>query len=478
MKSLKVLLIQPSYRDCVQCLFSIYNTDEGIGLKPLLGILYIATAIKEMTSCSVRVMDCQLCDIHHDNILDYVTEDYDVIGVSAWTDYWFQGASIAKRLKRQFPMSHIVIGGPHANIYPKEILSLDFVDSIIMGDGEIPMVELLNELAVRGIIKKEIPGVYVSGRDYEGYTPYVHKNLDSLPIPDRTLLPLERYTSVLSSKDYVTTMITSRGCPYGCVYCKLEFQRPVRRSAANVVKEFEIINKLGIKEVEIYDDTFNWSHKRTAEICQGLIRKKIKMRWAIRERVDRVREDILDLLRRAGCYRIHIGVETGNDIVMEAIKKRITVQQARKAIGLVKKFKFTVLSYFMYGLPQETIVEARDTLRLALEMNTDYAEFSIMIPYPGTEAYREALLEGVIPYDYWLEYTKNPVPAFEIPYVYEKFMSKNQLVEIRDLSVRKFYFRPSYVLRELWRVRSCREFVRKFKMGLGLLKLLVGKFVR
>lgn len=478
MKNLKVLLIQPSSRDCVRSLFSIYNSDEGIGFKPPINLLYIATAIKEMTGHSVEILDCQLDDTHQGNILDRITEPYDVIGISAWTDYWYQAMTMAKKLKSRYPCTHIVLGGPHVNIFPQEVLKLDFVDSIVMGDGEILMVRLLERLSDNAGDDVRVPGVYLRRVKYGEFSPYICEDLDKLPIPDRTLLPVRKYTSVLSREDYITTMITSRGCPYSCVFCKLKFQRPVSRSAENVIREFEVIHKLGFREVEIYDDTFNWNHKRTIDICKGLVEKKNDIIWAIRDRVDRVEEDVLCYLKKSGCYRIHLGIETGSDEVMQNIKKRISVEQARKAVKLARKHNFVILAYFMYGLPGETLDDAKKTLKLALELRPDYVEFSITIPYPGTELYETALRSGIIPQDYWLEFTRNPAPLYSIPCVIENLISRKQLMRIRDLSIKKFYLNPRYIMRELFKIRNPGELRRKAKMGMGLINIIRGKFKR
>lgn len=478
MHKLKVLLIQPSYRNCVQTLFSIYNTEEGIGFKPPIGLLYIATAIKEMTIHQVKILDCQLDDIHQENILDFVKGPYDVIGISGWTDFWFQTLEIARKLKSRYPEAHLVVGGPHVNIFPKEVLEFDFIDSIVMGDGETPMVKLLDRLAGDARENEEIVGVYFRGHQYPDYVHYIHQNLDTLPIPDRTLLPFKKYSSVLSSKRFVTAMITSRGCPFQCVYCKLNFQRPVCRSAESVINEFESIHNLGIQEVEIYDDTFNWNHQRTKEICQGILDRNLNLRWAIRDRVDRVKEDILVLLRKAGCYRIHFGIETGSARVLKACKKGITVEQARIAFKLAKKHRFTILAYFMYGLPGETVEEAYRTLSFSIELNPDYAEYSITIPYPGTELYENALKEKIIPYDYWREFTKMPQPSFKIPYLIENLIPREELIKLRDLSIRSFYFRPRYIFKELVKIRTAGEFLRKLKMAVGLMNILRGVFKR
>ena len=478
MTVLNTLLIQPSYKSCVQTLFSIYNTEEGIGFKPPLGLLYIASAIKKLTNHHVDILDCQLENITHENILDNIPNNYDVIGISAWTDFWYQAYMIGRVLKKKFPAIYIVIGGPHINIFPQEVLEMDFVDAVVMGDGEIPMVTLLNVLAEKETKANPVPGLYFANIKYTDFSPYVCNDLDILPFPDRTSLPLHRYSAIISPNKYSTTMVTSRGCPFFCVYCKLKFQKPVRRSATNVLAEIEEITKLGIKEIEIYDDTFNWDHQRTIDICKGLVANNIDIAWSIRDRVDRVSEEVLVHLKKAGCYRIHLGVETGSMKIMQAIKKQITIEQARNAVFLAKKCGFVTLSYFMYGLPGETMEDAQQTLDLALELGTDYAEFSIMIPYPGTEAYISALKKGIIPYDYWLEFTKNPTPNYEIPYVIENIISREELLKLRDLSLKKFYLNYKYIFKELFKIRSLYEFIRKAKTGIGLVKILMGKFVR
>lgn len=478
MKTLKVLLIQPSDRDCVRSLFGIYNTDEGIGFKPPLNLLYIATAIKEMTKHHVEILDCQLNDIHQGNIIEKINHPYDVVGISAWTDFWYQAITMAKKLKEKYPNTHIVMGGPHVNIFPKEVLEFDPVDSIIVGDGEIPMVGLLNKLSSNVKNNDQIPGVYFQGIKYKDYVPYICEDLDKLPIPDRKLLPFEKYTSVLSHEKYITSMITSRGCPYSCVFCKLKFQKPVRRSAENVIKEFEIIHRLGIREIEIYDDTFNLDHQRTIDICKGILDNKIEMKWSIRDRVDRVREDVLAYLKKAGCCRIHLGIESGSNKIIKNIKKHVSIEQARNAVSLAQKYNFIILTYFMYGLPGETLSDAEQTLNFALELDTDYAEFAITIPYPGTELYETALKSGVIPSHYWIEFTKNPTPSFRIPYLIENFISREEIMKIRDLSIRKFYFNPRYMIREFLKARSLDELYRKAKMGVGLYNIIRKRFKR
>jgi radical SAM superfamily enzyme YgiQ (UPF0313 family) len=323
-----------------------------------------------------------------------------------------------------------------------------------------------------GVVDNSLPGLHFRGHGVKPSpdTFFVEGDLDDLPNPDRTLLPIKNYNSVLGKAEYVTTMITSRGCPHRCTFCKLNFQKNVARSAASVVKEFRQIHALGIREVEIYDDTFTWSRNRLREICEGLIEANLGMTWAIRDRVSSASVDpnLLRLMYRAGCRRIHYGVESGVQRVIDRMQKRITLDQARKAVCLAKEAGMTVLTYFMFGNLDETVEDMYRTIEFALELDAHYAQFSITIPYAGTEMYEEALESGLITYDYWKEYAREPIPNFLPPQLIEDHASLETLMSIRNKAVRRFYFRPRYILREFRKLDSFYEFVRKARMGLQL----------
>jgi radical SAM superfamily enzyme YgiQ (UPF0313 family) len=405
--------------------------------------------------------------------------DPDVVGISAWTDWWYPAYHLGELVKKSLPNVHLCYGGPHISIYPEETLSLDHVDSIIVGDGEVPFAFLCNMIG-NETLENDVPGLHLKqygikrGKD----SIFIQRDLDELPIPDRTLLPLRCYTSVLSGSLFATTMITSRGCPYRCTYCKLSFQKTICRSAESVINEFKKIKELGINEVEIYDDTFTTSKQRVKEICNGLIQQQIQLQWAIRDRVNSVDSELLDIMKKAGCTRINYGIESGVDRILKLMRKNITTEQARRAVNLTKEKKFSVLTFFMIGNRGETVQDMRKTIDFALELDADYAEFSITIPYPGTELYQEALSKGIISHDYWKEFALNPIPGFCPPELIEEAATMNDLLKIRNEAVHRFYFRISYMLREVRKVRRWREFHRKVKMGIRLFLSLLGNPIR
>ena len=467
-----VVLVQPTSSRAVESLFPQTESVEGIGFKPPLGLLYVATYLETHSDHSVTVLDAQVERWETEELVEQIlARSPDVVGITAWTDFWYSAYQTAKLLKERAPNVHIVIGGPHIGIFSDVTLKHSAADSVVLGDGEIPMLLLVNALA-NGLRPRDIPGVHFKehGVREDSDKWFIDQDLDALPHPNRMLLPVEKYNSVLGKNRYITTMITSRGCPYKCTYCKLNFQKTLQRSAENVVDEFCDIGKLGISEVEVYDDTFTWSARRVKAICEGLIERDVGIEWAIRDRVTGVKPENLELLRRAGCVRIHLGVESAVDKTLVTIKKRATVAQARTALRQVKEAGFTTLAYFMIGLPGETREDALRTIDFALETNPDYAEFNICVPYAGTEMYETALRDGIIREDYWLAFAKNPVPDFRIPTLIEDHIDRRELMELRDEAIRRFYFRPKVLARELLSLRSPGELKRKARMGFSLFR--------
>jgi len=467
----KVLLIFPPRTHAARILL-LDSIEEHMGHKPPLGLMYIAAYLKRNSVHEVFLLDSQVEDLSVPQILAQVDRiNPDVVGITAWTDYWYDITRLIEGIKRRNRGTHVSLGGPHASVFPKLSLDHPGVDSIILGDGEAPFLALVDALS-GGSSPRGIPGLFLKGDEAnaENSSFYWHENLDELPFPARTALPLQNYTSVLGKERLATTMVTSRGCPFQCIFCKLHYQRTRLRSADNVVEEFQEIRGLGIREIELYDDTFSVSRQRVIDICQELERRKLGVNWMCRDRVDNVDEETLSWMKRAGCSRIHLGVESGSDRTLKTVKKGITTSQIRAAVGAAKRAGLEVLTYFMLGLPGETREDIGETIAFAIELDPDYATFSVTIPYPGTELYNRGLAEGVIPRDYWREYVEQPVPDFCLPHLYEEHLTKEELLRVRNRAIKQFYFRPRYIRKNLSRVTSLRALLRRARMALSLFK--------
>ena len=212
--------------------------------------------------------------------------------------------------------------------------------------------------------------------------PKLIDNLDKLPFPARRLTPWVKYNSILARKSIVTTMITSRGCPYQCIFCHKPYLGKKYRyhSARYVVEEIEACLNMGIEEIFIHDDIFTLDKKRVIEICRGILRRKLKFGWDVRSRVNNIDMEMLKMMKKAGCERIQYGVESGNQEVLNALRKGITIQQVRNAFKMTKSIGIKTLADFIIGSPKETEKEINDSLSLVADLDPDYVPFNEYAP--------------------------------------------------------------------------------------------------
>ncbi|MBD3334921.1 MAG: radical SAM protein, partial [Candidatus Eisenbacteria bacterium] len=397
----------------------------------------------------------------------------DVAGITTMTFTLIDVIKTAHIIKEIDPGIKVVLGGPHVHLYPKETLSIPAVDYLVLGEGEIPFQELLDNIDDPQRLS-EITGLVFrsNGNMVNTGVRGLRDNLDEIPFPARHLTPYERYSSLMAKRNPVTTMFTSRGCPYQCIFCdRPHLGKHFRaRSAQNVVDEMEQCVEMGIREFLIYDDTFTIQRKRVEEICEEILRRRLDIGWDVRARVNTVDEELARLMRRAGCERIHYGVEAGSDRMLKVLKKGITVRQAQEAFRITKRAGIATLAYFIIGSPSETAGDIEATMRLALDLDPDYCHITIMTPFPGTALYFQGLQQGVIERDVWREFAADPRPDFHPPY-WEEIFSRDDLLAMIDTAYRRFYLRPRYIWKRLRRIRTWGELSRHARAGLKVFRL-------
>lgn len=435
--------------------------DEQRGALPSLGLLYVATSTRE-DGHNVRVLDCNI-----ENRLDIVLRDFqpEVVGITSTTFTLLRALKVASLVKKYG--ATVVMGGIHASIYPNETTRLAEVDYVIIGEGERAFPDLLNRLMGKDLLLGQKDCLIM---DYTASRIYL-ENLDAISFPDRTLTDYRKYTSVLGTKGYITTMITSRGCPFQCVFC----HRPTMgkkfraRSAKNVLEELTQIKELGIGEVMIYDDTFAVDRNRVVEICEGMIERRLKLVWDMRTRVDLIDVDLLKLLKRAGCKRIHYGVEAGSDRILREIQKGITIEQAVKAVKLTKQIGIETLVYFILGCPSETCNDIETTIRLACELDAEYCHFAIMTPYPHTPLYDKWIDQGGD--DYWYRFALSP-SVMKTPYWGELtgMFQRNELESLLNDAYRRFYTRRKYLIKRVSKLRNITDLKKGLKVFQSIIK--------
>ncbi len=470
---MKILLINPpSENELLGNNPSIIEEERGYN--PPLGILYIAGYLEKHTNFVVEILDTQADEISYDHLKDVISaKSPDVVGITAMTFTLIDVIQVIRLIKSINPDIKVVLGGPHVHIYPEETIKIPGVDFLVLGEGEITFKELLENINdatrlrnVTGLVFKE------NGKIINTGIRTLNKDLDSLPFPARHLTPIHKYSSLIAKRSPITTMFTSRGCPYRCTFCdRPHLGKSFRaRSAMNVVDEMEECVKLGIREFLIYDDTFTIDKQRVIAICDEIKRRKLNIGWDIRSRVNNIDKELLKKLKEANCERIHYGVESGNPEILKILNKGITLEQVRTIFKQTKDAGISVLAYFMIGCPKETKKEIMETIAFAKELKPDFVHITIFTPFPATEIYKIGLRDGIIEEDFWKAFAEHPVPGFQ-PRCWEENFTREELQELITYAYKSFYTRPQYILKRLVQVHSLGEFKRMAKAGLSILKM-------
>ena len=469
---MNILLINPPAENLVRT-FAPDSLTEEMGFFPPMGLLYSAAYAQQAHGdrFNIEVLDTQVEKMGYDKLESVLSQKKpDMVGISCMTFLLLDALKVARLAKKTNPGCHVVFGGTHPTIYPQEIAGQPEVDSIVMGEGEFTFSELLDAVD-GGRSLSDINGVgFRRNGDVVINPPREFiQDLDSLPFPDRELLPWQKYYNLLGmGKEYMTSLLTSRGCPFNCVFCTKKDGRMCRvRSPENVVREIEQNVKLGITDFDIIDDTFTIDRKRVLAIADLIIRKNLNITMDLRARVDTVDQEVLDRLAQAGCNRVRFGVESGNPGILHNLMKGITLDQARQAYRMAKKAGIVTFAYFMLGSPGETEKEIKESIAFAKELNPDFAQFLITTPFPATELYEKGMRDGILKGDFWREFSAHPTGDFTPQWWTENFTPR-ELEKWQRKAHLSYYYRPMYVISQLRQVKSFTEFTRKAKTALRL----------
>jgi len=324
----------------------------------------------------------------------------DAVGITIWTTFAASAFKMAQLCKEYDKNLSVIAGGPHCTIRPDEVMRVcPDVDFLVRGEGEETFTELIENLGggvdaaplanVKGITFRH-DGQVAHTRDRE-----LIVDLDALGFPSRDLLlNKDSYDS-----EDMGLLMTSRGCPYKCSYCATTtWRRKVRyRSVDNVVAEIKLVRSTyGTRQFTFKDDSFTVNRKRVLELCDRLLAERVHINWDCNTRVDLVDEQLLRQMKRAGCNSVKVGIEAGSERILKLINKGITLPQARKAAGLLRKVGIHWTGYFMIGLPSETEDDMYQTLQFMKELKPDFASLSVYEPFPGTDLFRIGIERGLV----------------------------------------------------------------------------------
>ncbi len=438
-----------------------------------LGLAYIAGFL-EARNIPVAIIDAAALTLTVDQVVSNLPPTRDlVVGVTTLTTTFRAVQKLCRCIRAACPEALIVLGGPHCSTLPERTLEeIPEADVTCMGEGEETMRELANlahrsELSgVTGICFRSHGGMVVRNPE----RPFI-QSLDDIPPPARHLLPIERYhltASRVSGSAFCPTIIVARGCPFGCTYCSRIFGRSFRaHSIHRIVREIQdLVKTYKVDQVNIEADTLTVKKSFLRELCRGLIDSGLNRRiqWTCESRVDTVDEEMLREMRRAGCWQISYGVETGSQRLLDLINKGVTLAQVENTFQMTKAAGISIRGFFMLGLPTETRAESLTTIDFAKKLDPLWAQFTITVPYPGTQMFKELEASGKIRTYDWSRYNtwSGWKGEEEVPFVPEG-RSIPELAALQKRALRVFYLRPAKVWQFVRRMRSVYDLQKYFE---------------
>ncbi len=436
---MKVLLLQP-------------NFDTHI-ITPPLGLGYLAGALLK-DGHDVILFDCIAKGIDNQKIIEILTKERpDVIGISVLSISFKNTIDLITLIRKNIT-TLVVIGGPHVSALPEYSLETSKADIAVIGEGENTFREIAS-----GKSLNEINGICFWSDNKIITTPSrpFIDDLDTIPFPAWSLIQPDNYPPTPHGAFYkkypIAPITTTRGCPFNCIFCasKCTWKQKLRaRSAMNVVDEIEYLHRnFGIQEFHFEDDNFTFSKKHAMAVCEEIIRRGLDIVWACPNgvRIDKLDKELIDTMKRSGCYLLAFGIESGSQEILDKMNKKLDLDIVPNIIKMVKDAGIETCGYFIVGLPDETYETIESTIELSLSLPLDRAQFSRFVPLPGTSIFDE-----------WWEKDKN-IDWDMINHVGNnsiyctKNLTKEELTELQRSAFRRFYFRPKILTKTLYSLK-------------------------
>lgn len=471
---MKIFFIIPPHIHYIEP-YAYIEADKSNTVRPHLGLLYVAAVLKRDLGIQARIIDANTDNLTLNDLERIIAvEKPDIVGFSVLTFNLLNCLEICKIIRKQSPLTKICFGGWHPTLYPRETLELGYADYIVIGDGEYTFLELVSHCkekrgdsgqrlnAIKGLGYKNKEGVAVVNPARKPVP-----DLNELPFPAYELVDIAKYSNLLACTGNSLAIITSRGCFQKCIFCDLR-KTPYRfRNPDNILEEIKLWVGKNIREFFIQDDNFTISRKRTIEFCRLLIDSGLDIKYKISSRVDYLDDELLGYLKRSGCYRIYFGVESGSQKILDYLEKGISVEQIENVFRLAKKHRIDRFAYIMIGSYPESQKDIDKTLYLIKKIKPEHLHCSICTPMPKTYLYLKLLEDGFIKKDYWLEFAKNPDPAFKTPF-FNQFFDSQRLRIMQSKIQRRFYLNPRVILQEMQKTQGLGQFLMKAKMAFRL----------
>lgn len=453
----RVLLVTPINRSYV--------------IMPSLGLGYLAS-IAIQAGHHVSVLNCMKENMSHEDFGSFVRENrFDIIGFQVFSYDLNSVKRHISQIKENSPDSIIIAGGAHPSGDPVGTMQyLSGLDYAFKGEAEIGFPMLLNRLQNMTPELSEIPGlIYRDNGTVRVNRPKEVQDLDSLPMPAWDIMKPETYPEAphgAFTRQFPTApIIITRGCPFVCTFCagkSITGPKVRARSVDNVIEELRYLHKRGIREFHIEDENFTARKSLVMEFCERLLKEDLGMSWSLPAgvRIDSLNKEMLQMMQRAGCYSMALGIEFGSQRVMDMTKKRLTLEMVREKLKLFEGLNIKTTGFFLFAIPGETIREMEETVDFALELPIDRAQFNNFMPLPGSELWDRLKEEGRLGNIDWDRFF-----VHDVAYV-DEGIDPAEIKRLQRNAYIRFYIRPRIIFRIIREIRSFRH-----------LKFLLRRFV-
>lgn len=358
----------------------------------------------------------------------------------------------------------IAKGAPFLTYNQNAIYENPYLDYIIVGEPEFTLKDILN-----GVPNNEILGICYRENfqaEKNEKRPFI-EDLDSIPFPARHLVDNNVYRRPDNGKVQAVIKV-ARGCPFHCFFC---LATPVSgskvrvRSAENIIAEIrECVEKYNITNFVFWSDIFNFNREWTLNLCKKIIESGLKITWSSNTRADTMDDEMAALMYKSGCRLVSIGVESGSQMVLDNIGKKIKLDDIRNTVKILKKNKIKIYNYFVIGLPWETEETVKETVKFAIELDSNFISFYTATPLPGTRYFVYAMANKLV------EGNLDFKSAYYEPVVRSQTLSKERIFELHKKAVKQFYLRPKFILKTLLSLRSFEELKNYFIAGMNLIR--------
>ncbi|MBS3080344.1 radical SAM protein [Candidatus Pacearchaeota archaeon] len=471
---MKVLLIAPNYLKVYS-----YVSEEATMILPPLGLAYIASYLRA-NGIDIQVLDLAALRSNEEMEKNLIKNSKaDLVAMAATTNTVMEAYHLAKITKEVLPKAKTAVGGPHPTMEPiRTLKECEDIDYCIISEAEDIMLELSRALENNYSVKTILG---ISYRDEFGVikvtpTRPLIQDLDKLPFPARDLLPLNKYWTPGVRRYPFMTLMSSRGCPYSCTFCsnfRTQGKQFRFRSPENVLAEIdELVNKYGVKEINIIDDNFTFMPQRVKEICDLLIQRNydLILKTGNGIRSDRVTLPMLKHMKKAGFYLVAFGIESGNPEILKKMRKGETKEQIKQSVKWAKQAGLITEGFFMFGNEGEGREQMLQTIEFAKELDLNIAQFQVYTPVPGSPYYEKIAKEGKVFSQKWEDFNAFNEPLFE--YGESKY---DLMLEMQQRAYREYYFRPRIIVKKLMEVRNLKQFNAFVKAGMAVAKMSMGK---